>query len=87
MLDYELSIFEIMPFHDFISICEKKKQKKGNKKKKIRIKSNKKKKKMNKRHSQLISFNLWEYFNWGYSFNALDVSLVYCWLLHSLFGY
>ena len=68
MLRYELSIYEIVPKF-FLSIFyqKEKKMKKINiwKRKQKQKKERKKEKPMNKRPIQLISFNLWEYFNWG----------------------
>jgi len=65
MLGYELSIYEIVPLEVFLFHI--KKEKKKEKKKKIRKnpKAERKEKKLNKRPIQLISFNLWEYFNCG----------------------
>jgi len=64
MLRYELSISEIMSFDVFISICEKKKQKRkeGKKREKLKQKAQEKKEKTNKRQIQLISFSCGKHF-------------------------
>jgi len=73
ILGYELLTHKILPLEVFLLHLEKKKkrtkkQKKGEKEEKMKIikktKAKRRKKKMNKRLI-LISFNLWEYFNWG----------------------
>ena len=84
MLGYEFQNHELVPLI-FSFPFEEKKKKREKKTKTIKKRKKRKKKRinLNKRPIKLISFHLWEYFKWGWSFSALEVSFVKCWLLHS----